>query len=84
MPTTESGIGAVRMRGLFGGETVERAAWWVDKIEAEAVAAERERIREALDNEIPAVGMTHGPRPGGDLFTRAVVLAIVNPEDTDA
>ena len=44
-PTTEHGKKAVRMRGLFGGETEARAAQWVAMIEAEAIEAERERIR---------------------------------------
>ncbi len=33
---TESGREAVRLRGLFGGETEERASLWVRKIESEA------------------------------------------------
>ena len=37
-PRTEAGRQAVRLRGLFGGETAERAAAWVVKIEDEARA----------------------------------------------
>lgn len=37
-PRTKAGRDAVRMRGLFGGETEERAAKWVHLIEAEAAA----------------------------------------------
>ncbi len=35
---TEAGREAVRFRGLFGGETEERASEWVRKIEEEARA----------------------------------------------
>lgn len=35
-PDTETGREAVRLRGLFGGETEERASLWVRRIEAEA------------------------------------------------
>lgn len=35
-PATAAGNDAVRMRGLFGGETEERATQWVLKIEAQA------------------------------------------------
>jgi hypothetical protein len=44
-PTTPAGKDAVRMRGLFAGETEERAASWVALIEEQAVAAERDRIK---------------------------------------
>ena len=44
-PTTAAGKDAVRMRGLFGGETEERATAWVALIEEQAIAAERERIK---------------------------------------
>jgi hypothetical protein len=37
-PRTAAGRDAVRMRGLFGGETEERAAQWVALIEAEAAS----------------------------------------------
>ncbi len=42
-PITESGRGAVRLRGLFGGETEERASFWVRKIEEEAMLRQLER-----------------------------------------
>lgn len=38
-PATEAGREAVRLRGLFGGETEERAAAWVRTIEQQGSAA---------------------------------------------
>jgi len=46
-PRTEAGRQAVKLRGLFGGETEARATAWVKKIEAEAFA-EREALIEVV------------------------------------
>jgi hypothetical protein len=48
-PRTAAGRDAVRMRGLFGGETEERAAQWVALIEAEAASPDSEALRAALE-----------------------------------
>lgn len=46
--TTLKGREAVRLRGLFGGETEERATEWVAAIEQEAIEQERQRIRRSV------------------------------------
>ncbi len=44
-PRTEAGREAVKMRGLFGGETEERAVLWVRAIEREAADQATEELR---------------------------------------
>ena len=47
-PATDSGKEAVRLRGLFGGETAERAGMWVASIELEASALTLDAAREHM------------------------------------
>jgi len=51
LPQTDAGKDAVRLRGLFGGETKERAEGWVALIEEQAAAP----YRESLDSLVRAV-----------------------------
>jgi len=47
-PMTAKGREAVRLRGLFGGETEARCNGWVAAIEAEAVAAILRELRDEV------------------------------------
>ncbi len=62
-PTTESGREAVRLRGLFGGETEERASLWVRKIEVEAMEVQRDLRRMADLIEAEAHERSAGAAP---------------------
>jgi hypothetical protein len=87
-PMTGSGQDAVRMRGLFGGETAERASMWVARIESEAISTDRERLIariEALPDDChdhEGLGCERGPTGERLCYSlqRADVLAIIRGE----
>ena len=92
-PTTDAGRQAVKMRGLFGGETEERAAQWVVLIEQQARTSrdtELEALRTAIKEFLPYE--TVEKSVGDGLFRRVPICdaivaeyenlrAAISPED---
>lgn len=76
MPDTQAGRTAFLQSMTAAGERLIEWARIERNLQSREMPALRRRIA-AIEREARAQGVTHGKPPGGDLLTRAAVLAAI-------